>query len=226
MGKSGILPLVAAMSMGACSSDHSPLAPLSAGGTVDDDDEGMAAMSDAAMFDAAMSDAGVFRDDPLGALCSSPNTCAAGTCLGLQANDQDISGICSAECTSNDDCPMNGICGLAPSGTSYCFQRCTTQTDCSNSEVCLWTKEADAAGCSAVPTDYCSNLVSAGGCAGCLGESCCSASKSCDEDVTCSQIAAACTTNAACIATLSASSNAAAVAFVSCIKTQCASPCM
>lgn len=83
---------------------------------------------------------------PTGAECGydfSPDsgaTCEGGVCLVLSPNQQQMAGLCSADCFVDEDCTPHERCvtvtlNVGESGT-LCFRSCQTDDDCYDQFVC------------------------------------------------------------------------------------------
>lgn len=78
---------------------------------------------------------------PTGAECTggTPDedaaACEGEVCLVLNPNYQDIAGICSEECNSDDDCTPHERC-VVILGATYCLRACLTDDDCYDATVC------------------------------------------------------------------------------------------
>jgi hypothetical protein len=77
---------------------------------------------------------------PTGAECGGISiddaaTCEGGLCLVLPQNQQNMSGLCLAECTVETDCNPHEHCETIPNGT-FCLRACATDDDCYDAFVC------------------------------------------------------------------------------------------
>lgn len=80
---------------------------------------------------------------PVGAQCAGATmeaaaTCDGQVCIGLNANKQNRTGVCSKVCAASGDCGVKGVCLDDPlgDGTNYCARSCVTQADCCDGFVC------------------------------------------------------------------------------------------
>ncbi|MFO0588614.1 MAG: hypothetical protein U0441_13780 [Polyangiaceae bacterium] len=78
---------------------------------------------------------------PTGALCDAYTgdesaVCEGGICLLLNPNKQNMLGICSADCASDDNCTPREHCVSIQGQTSYCMRGCLSDTDCFDDFVC------------------------------------------------------------------------------------------
>ena len=77
---------------------------------------------------------------PNGRVCEptaqGASTCAGGVCLQLNANQQNLAGICSESCTTTANCTAGGVCVAAGTVGSVCLISCTSSQECSDGFVC------------------------------------------------------------------------------------------
>lgn len=79
---------------------------------------------------------------PTGGACdgtqAGANTCAGGICLGLNANEQNKQGICTAQCSSSLPCAVGSSCAdFGGQLGTICLRDCTTDAQCSDGFICL-----------------------------------------------------------------------------------------
>src|SRR5947209_8191529 len=78
---------------------------------------------------------------PTGAQCGGATeadaaTCEGSVCLGIKANAQGMTGVCSAVCGSDSDCTPHDHCLAIPNQGSFCFRACHADADCYDAFVC------------------------------------------------------------------------------------------
>lgn len=78
---------------------------------------------------------------PNGAQCGGvtpedAGQCEGAVCLSLQPNVQEMAGICSAFCYSDDDCTPHDHCISIQGQGPYCLRACVTDDDCFDAFVC------------------------------------------------------------------------------------------
>jgi hypothetical protein len=157
----------------------------------------------------------------LGVPCADASTCTSHECLALAANDQNIPGLCSAQCTSPEGCGTSGACvAKTTSGGNVCLRSCASASACRPDVPCIWDSAVDGGVCLPVPSGICANFALEGGCGACLAANCCSELKACTEDLGCGKLEQACKT--VCMQTLT---NAPAQALATCAVSSCATIC-
>ena len=67
--------------------------------------------------------------------CTVPDDCVGLVCITLVDNEEGKSGICSAHCATDADCPK-GRCVSSKIG-DYCYSSCTSDDDCSSGFSCI-----------------------------------------------------------------------------------------
>jgi hypothetical protein len=69
--------------------------------------------------------------DTVGAMCSSDDDCAGGTCGMSNMFSRLPGGYCTGRCLQDSDCGDNGVCTPgAAGGTGSCYRKCTKDSDC------------------------------------------------------------------------------------------------
>lgn len=68
-------------------------------------------------------------------MLQSAAACEGGVCISLFANKQNMSGLCSAECSVESDCNGHEHCESVSEGT-FCFRACESDDDCYDAGVC------------------------------------------------------------------------------------------
>ncbi len=83
---------------------------------------------------------GALSGDAFEIACSATSAgagaCPGLVCLGLNANQQGKSGLCTARCQSQADCGDGGVCVALTDG-NICFSMCTSDADCGGGFVCV-----------------------------------------------------------------------------------------
>ena len=136
------------------------LALPACGGDGDDSPDAGAASMDAGAAGAAKGETCQTTEDcadpaavcRAGNLCTGPIDevafqieCASGgaadcpglVCLGLTANVQGKTGICSMPCEADADCGADAVCVAFQPTRTYCLHLCATDADCANGFVCV-----------------------------------------------------------------------------------------
>jgi hypothetical protein len=77
---------------------------------------------------------------PTGATCgglteADAAECEGMVCLVLNANEQGIPGLCSAPCSTNEDCTPHDRC-VSIDNQTFCLRACATDDDCYDNSVC------------------------------------------------------------------------------------------
>jgi len=153
--------------------------PISCGG--DDSraqsglDAGATAAMDAGMTGAAKGEACVERDDCAepsavcrkGNLCTgpidslayqiectrdAPESCPGLVCIGLVANLENKTGICSLPCADDAECGDNAACVALSGSQSYCLHTCLTEADCENGFTCVDDPDGRGKACLVTPS--------------------------------------------------------------------------
>ena len=161
----------------------------------------------------------------LGAVCTIADDCVSTECLTLNANDQNLPGLCTSSCTSSADCGPRGTCvPQAALQQSVCLLKCSTTADCAQGTVCAWNSSSSSGVCGVIPSSLCSNLAGQSGCGACLAGGCCGELKGCLADIECGMLEGQCS-NGGCTSTLQGSSNMAVSALNACAVSQCSLEC-
>jgi hypothetical protein len=161
----------------------------------------------------------------LGAICSVPEDCMSAECVTLKMNNQNLSGLCTSDCTSSADCGPRGTCvPQAAVQQSICLLECSTTADCAHGAVCTWNSLSSTGVCGAIPIAICSSVSGQPGCGACIGLSCCSELQACLADLECSMLESQCSSGV-CASALQGSANKAASALYTCAASQCSNEC-